>query len=237
MTQGRWFVPLLVAISLFFSPTVMTLQAAEGHHTNNDTEQSIDRTNQSDNIASDPDQNQSNKKGLVDQTDPTTHHDDEHDHSDRKSGLFERFLPGFTQAPDLHPMFVHFPIVLLWTSLLFVIGSWFFYPVRFLQFGRWLFWLSLVALPITAATGFWAVGGWGGGHLTSHRNLMLITITLSYVLFGLLRVVSEVNIYRFTLTIGLIILVLFMSLGADRGAWLVFVEGSGVKPVEHNHNH
>lgn len=164
-------------------------------------------------------------------------HTDHSEDSDQ-SALLNTLLPGLTGAPNIHPMLVHFPIVFLCTSLLFVGTSWFWKPEPFLTTAQWMFWLGLIALPITAGTGFLAVGGWGGGHVTTHRNLMLITMALAFLLFGALRwLAGRDRVYRIVMTVGLIIVVTFMTLGADRGAWLVYVKGSGVKPVEHVHNH
>lgn len=164
--------------------------------------------------------------------------DTEHHDSSQKLGLLKTLLPGLTEVPDIHPMLVHFPIVFLWGTFVFVVGSWFWKPDFFLSMGRWLFWLGLISLPITAGTGFLAVGGWGGGHVTTHRNLMLITTALAFVLFAVLRYVSNrQRLYRVAMTVGLLIVLAFMTLGADRGAWLVYVEGSGVKPVKQTHNH
>ena len=162
----------------------------------------------------------------------------DHSEGSRQSGFLNILLPGLTGAPNIHPMLVHFPIVFLWTSLLLVGGSWFWKPEEFLTTAKWMFWLGLIALPVTAAAGFQAVGGWGGGHVTTHRNLMLITTGLAFLLFGILRWLADhLRLYRIVMTVGLIIVVTFMTLGADRGAWLVFVEGSGVKPAEHVHGH
>lgn len=150
----------------------------------------------------------------------------------------EALLPGLAGAPNVHPMVVHFPIVFLLTSLLFVGLSWFRRSDFFLRAAQWLFWLGLVALLAAVLTGFLAVGGWGDGHVTVHRNLMLITALLAFGLFGLLRWMADRRrLYRIVLTAGLILVTLVMTLGADRGAWLVFVEGAGVQPVEHQHDH
>lgn len=150
----------------------------------------------------------------------------------------EVLLPGLTGAPNVHPMVVHFPIVLLLTSLLFAGLSWFRRSDFFLRTAKWLFWLGLIALFAAVLTGFLAAGGWGGGHVTTHRNLMLITTVLAFGLFGLLRWVADRRrLYRIVLTAGLILVTLVMTLGADRGAWLVFVEGAGVQSAEHQHEH
>lgn len=153
-------------------------------------------------------------------------------------GWFKVLLPGMRGAKNLHPMLVHFPIVFLFTATLFSGLSWFWNSERFLLFARWMFWLGLIALPVTAATGFWVVGGWGDGHVTGHRNFMLLTTLLAFVLLGVLRMVANrTKLYRIVLTVGLIIVLTVMTLGADRGAWLVFVKGSGVKSAKHVHDH
>lgn len=151
---------------------------------------------------------------------------------------WETLMPGLAGAPNAHPMLVHFPIVFLVTATLFFCLSWFTYAEHFLMLGRWMFWLGLVTLPVVAASGFWAIGGWGDGHVTGHRNLMVLTTVLAYLVFGIGRWVSNrKRLYRIVLTVGLILVTVFMTLGADRGAYLVFVEGAGVQSAQHQHGH
>ncbi len=159
-------------------------------------------------------------------------------HSEQPAGsLLSTFFPGLTGVSNVHPMVVHFPIVFVYTSLLFVLLSWKWGTTEFLAFARWTFWLSLVSFPVTAATGFLAVGGWGSGHVTGHRNLMLITVGLSFGLWIVLRFVSNRTYwYRLVLTLGLLIVTVLMTLGTDRGAWLVYVKGSGVQSGGHVHS-
>lgn len=148
----------------------------------------------------------------------------------------EVLLPGFTGAKNLHPMFVHFPIVFLWAALGFSLVTWLRHPTFYERLARWMLYLGLVSLPVTAASGFWAVGGWGGGHNATHRNLMLITTALAFALWGLLRLVrGRDQLYRIVLTVGLLVVTITMTLGADRGAWLVYVEGAGVQSEGHVH--
>lgn len=158
------------------------------------------------------------------------------DTSGEAPGLLSRVLPGFSQAPNLHPMFVHFPIVFFYAALFFAALSWYRRRSFFLALSRWMFWLGLGTLPLAAATGFWAVGGWGHEHVTVHRNLMLATTVLAVVLLGLTRWCSDrQRLYRIVLTAGLVVVTGVMTLGADRGAWLVFVQGSGVRSEGHVH--
>lgn len=148
------------------------------------------------------------------------------------------FMPGLAGAPNVHPMLVHFPIAFLVTSTLLFLLSWIVYPDRLFMLGRWLYWLGLMSLPVVAASGFWAIGGWGEGHVVGHRNWMLLTTFTAYLLFVVARYVSNrERMYRVVLTIGMIVVTLFMTIGADRGAWLVFVEGSGVQSAQQAHNH
>lgn len=150
-----------------------------------------------------------------------------------EESFLEFLFPGLTQVEDVHPLFVHFPIVLVWTALLFVGLSWFGYEDEFLRTARWMFWLSLIALPITLASGFLAVGGWVEGHAAGHRNWMVLSTLLAYLLFGVEHwLVSRDQLGRIVLTVGLVIVTVCMTIGADRGAWLVYVEGAGVQPAE-----
>lgn len=179
------------------------------------------------------------EKGLQEAENPAhTGEEDRSAHSEHPAdSLFSTVFPGLSGASNVHPMVVHFPIVFVYTSLLFVFLSWKWKPTEFLSFARWTFWLSLVSFPVTAATGLLAVGGWGSGHVTGHRNLMLITVGLAFGLWIVLRFVSDRTYwYRLVLTLGLLIVTVFMTLGTDRGAWLVYVKGSGVQSGGHVHS-
>lgn len=233
--------PVLIALVFLTALGGLTLaplsvSAAPGHdgvHTHDQPSQSSDTT------ATESDDDTESTDGsstLASDTVTTTGHGASTTHP--SEGLLKPVLPGLSGAPNFHPMLVHFPIVFLVTATLFVLLSWISYPEHFLMLGRWMFWLGLISLPVVLASGFWAVGGWGGGHVSGHRNLMLLTTLLAYLVFAAGRFVSSrKRLYRIVLTVGLVIVTMVMTLGADRGAYLVFVEGHGVQSAQHRHSH
>lgn len=201
------------------------------------------KTHSPDSTSSSPvDQHQQRDEPGYSHLDPhkaaeSTHSDHHGPTHDTSIPWYRRLMAGFFGAPDIHPMLVHFPIVFLWTAFFFAGLSWWRNSASYQQMAQWLFWAGLLALPITAASGFWAVEGWGGGPNALHRNLMLITTGLAFGLFAVLRWVAErPRVYRMVMTLGLILVVTTLTLGADQGAWLVFEKGMGVKPAQHQHS-
>jgi uncharacterized membrane protein len=178
------------------------------------------------------------KKSVIEETSSSSTIQKSDHHEETNKPLMSKLFPGLSGAQDIHPMFVHFPIVLVFTALFFAVLSLFGRSDQFIRTARWLFWLALVALPVTVLTGFIAVGGWGDGHVVGHRNWMILTLVSAYLLFGVTRWVADRDrLYRIVLTVGLLIVSVLMTLGADRGSWLVYVEGAGVTPAEHVHEH
>lgn len=172
-------------------------------------------------------------EGEVGHTGTTTSH-----HREEEKTLFQSLLPGLAGAPNIHPMIVHFPIALFVVATALMLLSWKWKPDELLMVSKWLFWIGIGVLPIAVATGFYAIGGWGSGHVTAHRNLMLITSGLALIVAVMAFLVrkKEERLQRIVLTIGLVVVSITMTFGADRGAWLVFVEGSGVQSEGHLHN-
>lgn len=159
-------------------------------------------------------------------------------HKEVDQTLLRSLLPGLAGAPNIHPMIVHFPIALFVVASVLILLSWKWKPDELLLVSKWFFWIGVGVLPIAVATGFFAIGGWGNGHVVAHRNLMLITSGLAFILAVLAFLIRKKGkrIQRIVLTIGLVVISITMTLGADRGAWLVFVEGSGVQSEGHRHN-
>lgn len=155
-------------------------------------------------------------------------------------------LPGLASAPNLHPMVVHFPIAFwlagagAWVWALFrdSAGSW--------RFGRWLHSLGLVGGVIAVAFGFAAtsaMGHDGPGHdlVHVHRELMVWATVFSATLTALAWTKLGASANRLLAGLSLALIGL-ASLGADRGAELVYRYGVGVAQqpppaTEHTHDH
>ena len=142
----------------------------------------------------------------------------------------EALMPGLSAADNIHPMLVHFPIALWVTSLLFWVLGRILKKDALLEAGRWTLWVGTLSAFATIATGFGAANGLGhdsAGHefVHVHRNWMLASTAAA-------AVTSVVAYFKqeawFLLAALLGITVGVTSLGADRGALLVFGYGMGV---------
>lgn len=159
----------------------------------------------------------------------------------------KELLPGLYHAPNIHPLVVHFPIALWVAALLFLgLGS-----LRrrddLFRVGCWLLYLGLAAAAVSVGTGLWAaekLGHDSPGHdlVHVHRNWMLVASGFGALTAGaafLLRKRMSAA-FRWAITGGMIVTVALMTLGADRGAELVFRYGVGtprdvIHPVEEHH--
>ena len=146
----------------------------------------------------------------------------------------EELFPGLTSAPNLHPMVVHFPIA-FWVA---ATGAWVLALARgwddAWRFGRWLHLLGVLGAAVAIGFGFWATAAMGHdspGHefVHVHRNFMLVAGGLALVLTALAWWRRGAGRrWRIGLTLGSLILLGVMTLGADRGAELVYRYGVGV---------
>lgn len=152
------------------------------------------------------------------------------------SSFFEDVLPGLSAAPNWHPLFVHYPVV-LWTIALpvFAIGI-----ARkrddLVALGRWLAHAAAASALVTVVTGLIAEDALGHdspGHdlVHAHKYFMLSTALIGVatsVVMHLTR--SRTDLKSRALGGGmLLITVVVMSLGADRGALLVYGHGVGTR--------
>lgn len=156
----------------------------------------------------------------------------------------EELFPGLASAPNLHPMVVHFSIA-FWVA---AAGAWLVGLVRkndtLWRFGLWLHSMALVGAAVAIGFGFWATSSMGHdspGHglVHVHRDLMLWTTALAAVVTGLGWWRRSAG-YRRTLVALSLVLMGLLSVGADRGAALVFRYGMGVAneaPPEDGHSH
>jgi len=153
-----------------------------------------------------------------------------------------------TEFP-LHPMFVHFPVALLTTALLFQFLAAWRRSARFADVARWLLYLGTLGALAAVTTGFIAADELGHdspGHelVHAHRNLAVVTTVLAvlacfaYSNWGK----SDSLRARWGLTAALLAVVVVLALGAEKGGSMVYKYGTGVRwetppPAETGHEH
>ena len=154
------------------------------------------------------------------------------------------FFPGVKAMENYHPLFVHFPVVLLPLALMVqALALWRPRP-DLERLALWLLWLGTLGAMAAAGTGLLAEDevtvpepAWDVIEL--HKTLMLVTAGLAVVL----SLVSLVLWWRGRwnrrsqklLLAGLVVLCGVLTVGADRGGQLVYQYGVSVqKSVEKN---
>jgi uncharacterized membrane protein len=146
----------------------------------------------------------------------------------------DTLLPGLKSAINLHPMIVHFPIV-FWVS---ATAMWSYSQIRASsgawRSGLWLHTAGAVAALAAVAAGYLGTSLMGHdspGHaqVHVHRDIMLWATGLSLLVTGLAWWRSHsARIGRLPLLLLSILQVGVMTIGADRGAVLVYQLGVGV---------
>ena len=143
-------------------------------------------------------------------------------------------MPGLSGAPDLHPMFVHFPIVLWLSALGFALAGAARGRDRLTDTARILLYLGTLSALFAATTGYLAAGRMGHdslGHelVHLHRNYMYVATALALVasIFAFVRRGRSDGLTLWGLTALLLLVSTVTVLGADRGAALVFRYGIG----------
>ena len=143
-------------------------------------------------------------------------------------------LPGFDAAPNIHPMLVHFPIALWLSALLIWVAHVATQRSDLWDTGRLVLTLGTLGGIAAVASGYWAtdqMGHSGPGHdlVHVHRDWMVATTALATV------TTAGAWLYRggsLGPRLGLVGLLLvtggLLTVGADRGAELVFRHGVGV---------
>jgi uncharacterized membrane protein len=145
----------------------------------------------------------------------------------------QSILPGWQSALNHHPVFVHFPIVLWLTALLFEIFAVWQKNDFTHRTAVWLLWLGTVAGTFAVGTGLSAaksVPTGLGPVLETHEQLMLTAyfIALGLSAFALFAGQRLTHGLKVVLLVGLLILAFVMTIGADRGAEMVYRYGLGV---------
>jgi len=143
-------------------------------------------------------------------------------------------LPGLRAALNYHPMFVHFPIVLWLAALLFrVLALWRASDEMQRTAARMLY-LGTLAAIVTVFTGLAAENSVPPGEAMRavgiHETLMLVSTSLALALcmFAFFARKNFTPQLRKLMLLGLAVLAVLLTIGADRGAQLVYRYGSAV---------
>lgn len=148
----------------------------------------------------------------------------------------ESLLPGLHHAPNAHPAFVHYPIALWLTALLFAAAG----AVRarddLVRVSRWLLYLGTAGALLAATTGWNAMLELEDmpGHdlIHVHMNWMFWAVGIgvaSCVLGWVLARRIPTSASRWTFALALVAVVGVTTIGADRGAHLVYRYGIGTQ--------
>jgi len=146
----------------------------------------------------------------------------------------EALFPGLYHVPNLHPLFVHFPVVLWVLAPLFLVVGTLRDRAGLVASGRWLLYLGAAASVIALATGYLATDAMdhnAPGHefVHYHKNFMIaapVSGAVAAAAAFALRRRAEV-LYRW-IVVGLAVGTMATTmLGADRGAELVYRHGIG----------
>lgn len=145
----------------------------------------------------------------------------------------QSLLPGWQTAINHHPVFVHFPIALWFTALLFEIVAVWKKNDSTHRTAVWLLLLGTVAGTFAVATGLSAakdVPEKLAPLLEAHEQLMLSSyfVALGLSAFALLASRRITQGLKVVVLVGLLILALLVTLGSDRGAEMVYQYGVGV---------
>src|SRR6202162_2585726 len=169
----------------------------------------------------------------------------------------ETILPGFSAMQNIHPMFVHFPIA-FFLGALAMEGMALFRNEKYHDAASRLLYLGTFMAIVTVPTGFVAMNNVaetdprshnapGHDFVHLHGEWMFTVTVISILLSGYLYWINKKQKrggYRFEFVLGLMLLSFHLTLGADRGARLVYEFGTGINPKvltvapegEHHHH-
>lgn len=146
----------------------------------------------------------------------------------------EELLPGLHGAPNVHPVFLHFPLVLLPVALGFALVAAITRRDDFSRFSRWLLYLGFASAVPAAWTGWEAMLGLEGapGHDLIHVHMAWMftatgLVALSAVFAFVLARRPTTTGGRWAVVVALAVTTTVLTMGADRGALLVFRYGIG----------
>lgn len=143
-------------------------------------------------------------------------------------------LPGLKAALNVHPMVVHFPIVLWLTALLFELLAVLRGSDEMQRTASRMLYLGTIAAGVAIATGLAAEDSLPLGDAQRvvgiHETLMLITTAVALILcfLAFVRRKTFTAQMRKWMVLGLLVLTILLVLGTDRGAELVYGYGANV---------
>lgn len=160
-----------------------------------------------------------------------------------------QLFPAMFTLPNLHPLFVHFPIAFwLLALVLACVGVWRAQSSSF-RFAGWLLHVGTMSGAVAVVSGYLAAAPMdheAPGHeiVHVHRNLMLAAAAASLVAsVAWLALRKNACVRNRLMQLGCVgAVVALASLGADRGALLVYRHGVGVSAepsdsaAEHGHD-
>jgi uncharacterized membrane protein len=143
-------------------------------------------------------------------------------------------LPGLRAALNYHPMFVHFPIVLWLAALLFEILAVWRASDEMQRTASRMLYLGTLAALVTIPTGLAAIKSIPPGDAQRvvgiHETLMLVATSFALLLclYTLVLRKNPTPDMQKIMLVGLVVLGILLTIGADRGAQLVYGYGSAV---------
>lgn len=158
-------------------------------------------------------------------------------------------LKGLEELINIHPLFIHFPIALLLSSLAFYFFGNVLKKEEFLVAGKWTLYFGTLAATVAVWTGLEAaktVSHGAGIHemMMAHQYIGFAVVGLSLILsvwlfFSKANIPSKGRIFFLSC---LLLLNAILIQGADLGGRMVFLNGVGVgrksmlqKEADHSH--
>jgi uncharacterized membrane protein len=143
-------------------------------------------------------------------------------------------MPGLRAILNVHPLFVHFPIALWLAALLFELLAVMLNSEEWHRTAARILYVGTLAGIVTVLSGLAAEKSVPPGPamviVGIHETLMMITtsIAIGLSIFALLFRKNFTAPFRKYMLAGLIVMAILMTIGADRGAQLVYQYGTAV---------
>ncbi len=176
----------------------------------------------------------------------------EHFTSGGSEGLFDTFMPGISNMPNLHPLFVHLPIVLILIFFLFDVYGSLTRNSIVRKFAGWLLYMGAASVCMTIIAGYNAAESVthneAAHRIMEQHELYALIVAGITILLTVWRLVAGSKLQGFVNGLYLTMSAaacFILILGADLGALMVYHHGVGVAKVSqpfseklsHDHSH